>query len=105
MLTLTDVLHNLLKKQLQVHLRHMLFLELGNNLTPESAAKIRLNYADTGGIEFRTTPCLHDIFVAQFSSILAKASQALLCWAAAAAAAARQQQQQRRQRRQQRRRR
>ena len=61
MLTLADVLCKLLKKQLQMHLRHKLFLELSNNLTPESATKIRLNYADTGGIEFWTTPCLHDI--------------------------------------------
>ena len=65
MLTLADIPHILIKKQLLVHLRHMLSLKLGNKLTPESAAKIRLKYADTSDIEFWTTPCSHDIFVDQ----------------------------------------
>ena len=36
-----NVLRYLLKKQLQMHLRHMLSLELGNNPTPKSAAKLQ----------------------------------------------------------------
>ena len=62
MLMINDLLRHLLKKQLQVHLRHMLFLGLNNIQVPMSAAKIRLNYADTSGIEFWAAPCLHDIF-------------------------------------------
>ena len=63
MLTLTDILRMLIKKQLQVHLRHLLFLKLGNNLAPASTAKIRLDYTDTSGIESWTVPCLHDILL------------------------------------------
>ena len=77
MLMINDLLRHLLKKQLQVHLRHMLFLGLDNIQVPMSAAKIRLNYADTSGIESWAAPCLHDIFCC---SILTSSFHGITCF-------------------------
>ena len=46
-----NILRHMLMKMLSKHLRHQLFSTMDNGHLPLTAWKIRLNYADTGGID------------------------------------------------------
>ena len=63
-----NMLRHMLMKMLSKHLRHLLFSTMDNGHLPLTAWKIRLNYADTGGIDSPLTNRIPVLFPPSFAN-------------------------------------